>query len=394
VSRARISRWAGRTVLAGLCWLAVAAVSVLVDLRSSVTVALALPGAACTVFMGKAFGLLPSYFARTLEPVWAPQFTGIFAVLGVLGLALSPMPDVPAEMGVLGAALWLCAVLVWAGSLAWTARDNLTGRETGTGEANEDRQPLDRFANAAAPIAVLYLLAGAVFLLGVQADILRVVGRQAVVAHLLGAGGAALAIFAVGFRLYPRFLVAHPPRLLPRLVLPAGAVGPVLLAFGVTGRQWALHAGAGLEFVAILGFAVAYSATFWRSDRRRIGLYGPLIGILLALTAAVLAVLVVTGLGSRGLIPIHRRFMLIGFLGTTIAGTAIQFYPPAVGSLWLSTDRTAAVALAAIGGGTAVNGAGLSLDSQLLAMSGGAVTVIGATLIPLLVGATLLERRT
>jgi hypothetical protein len=168
----------------------------------------------------------------------------------------------------------------------------------------------------------------------------------------------------------------------------------VLLAFGVTGRQWALHAGAGLEFVAILGFAVAYSATFWRSDRRRIGLYGPLIGILLALTAAVLAVLVVTGLGSRGLIPIHRRFMLIGFLGTTIAGTAIQFYPPAVGSLWLSTDRTAAVALAAIGGGTAVNGAGLSLDSQLLAMSGGAVTVIGATLIPLLVGATLLERRT
>lgn len=393
MSRARISRWAGRTVLAGLCWLSLAAVSVLFDAPAEVTVALALPGAACTVFMGKAFGLLPSYFARRLEPVWAPQFTGIFAVIGVLGLALSPMPGVPEGIGVLGAVLWLCAVLLWAGTLAWTARDNLTGRETGTGETNADREPLDRLANAAAPIAVLYLLAGALWLLGVRADIAGTIARPAVVAHLLGAGGAALAIFAVGFRLYPRFLVAHPPRGLATIVLPAGAAGPALLALGVSGRRWALHVGASLEFVAILGFAVAYSVTFWRSDRRRIGLYGPLIGILLALTAAALAVLVVTGWLSRGLIPIHRRFMLIGFLGTTIAGTAIQFYPPAVGSFSLSTDRMAAVALGALGGGTAVNGAGLLLDSHVLAMSGGGVTVIGATLIPLLVGATLRERR-
>lgn len=358
------------------------------------TIALALPGAACTVFMGKAFGLLPSYFARSLEPVWAPQITGMFAVAGVLGLALSPVASVPEEIGALGAALWLGAVLVWAASLAWTARDNLTGRETGTGEANEEREPLDRLANAAAPIAVLYLLAGAVFLLGVRAEIVWAVGRRPVVAHLLGAGGAALAIFAVGFRLYPRFLVAHPPRVFPRIVLPAGAAGPALLAVGVSGREWALHAGAGLEFVAILGFAVAYAATFWRSDRRRIGLYGPLIGILLAVAAAGLAVLVVTGWTTLGVIPIHRRLMLVGFLGTTIAGTAIQFYPPAVGRLWLSTDRTAAVALGALGGGTAVNALGLLLDSAVLTVSGAAVSVVGGTLIPMLVGATLFERRT
>lgn len=366
----------------------------LLDAPAELTIALALPGAACTVFMGKAFGLLPSYFARTLEPVWAPQFTGIFAVAGVLGLALAPVANVPEEVGAIGAALWLAAVLVWTGSLAWTARDNLTGSETGTGEANEDRQPLDRLANAAAPIAVLYLLAGAVILLGVRAELVWAVGRRPVVAHLLGAGGAALAIFAVGFRLYPRFLVAHPPRVFPRIVLPAGAMGPALLAVGVSGQQWALHTGAGLEFVAIFGFAVAYAVTFWRSDRRRIGLYGPLIGIWLAVAAAGLAVLVVTGWSSWGVIPIHRRLMLIGFLGTTIAGTAIQFYPPAIGTLWLSTDRTAGIALVALGGGTAVNAMGLLLDSSALALSGAAMAVVGGTLIPLLVGATLLERRT
>jgi len=52
-------------------------------------------------------------------------------------------------------------------------------------------------------------------------------------------------VFALGFRLLPRFLVS---------------------SFGF-GRWFRL--GAGLEAVALVGFAVAYADTFVRSERRR-----------------------------------------------------------------------------------------------------------------------------
>lgn len=392
MSRARISRWAGRTVLAGLCWLALAAIAVPIGAPSATVIALALPGAACTVFLGKAFALIPSYFARTLSPAWAPQSTALLVVPGVFGLAAEPFAGVPSLVGVFGATLWLGGVAVWAGSLVWTIRGNLTGRETGTGEANAEREPLDRLSNATAPLAMAYLLIGAVVLLAVRLDVGWPAGGRVSMAHLLGAGGAALAIFAVGFRLYPRFLVAEPPNWLARIVLPAGALGPALLAVGVGGRTWALHAGAALETTAIVGFAVAYVVTFSRSDKRRIGLYGPLAGSILAVGAAALAVSFVVGWTSGVIVPVHRRLMLLGFLGTTIAGTAFQFYPPNVGSLSLSSDRTAAVALAALSGGLAIHAVGVATTIALVDVGGAWLAAGGATLVPILVGATLFER--
>lgn len=387
-----MSRWAGRTVLAGLIWLALAGIAIPLDAPSEMVVALALPGAACTVFLGKAFALLPSYFARTLEPTWAPLVTACLVVPGILLLAIDSLRGVPRIVGAVGAVLWLGGVVMWAAALAWTARDNLTGRETGTGEANADREPLDRLANAAAPIAVTYLLLGGIVLLAIRLGITWPAGGRVSMAHLLGAGGAALAIFAVGFRLYPRFLVAQPPRGFARVVLPAGAIGPALLALGVGGHTWALHAGATLEAIAISGFAVAYVVTFHRSERRRIGLFGPLAGILLAVIAATLAVLFVVGWASGEIVPVHRRLMLLGFLGTTIAGTAFQFYPPSVGSLIISTDRMAAIALAALAGGLAVHATGVLTRLTVVGVAGAWIAAGGATLVPLLVGATLAER--
>lgn len=392
MSRARVSRWAGRTVLAGLCWLPVATVAILLSAPSATVITLALPGAALTVLFGKGFSLVPSYFARSLSIGWAPAATLALAVPAVALLAAEPFAGVPAVVGSIGAVLWLVALLVWAGTLAWTVRGNLTGAETGTVEANADRERLDRLSNAGIPIAVLYLLVGALALVGVNLGLGWPAAGRAGVAHLLGAGGATLAILTIGFRVYPRFLVSKPPRVLPPIVIPAGVLGPAFLVLGLGGIPWSLHAGAILEAVAVGGFALAYAITFWRSDRRRIGLYGPLLGVGLASGAVVLALLFVFEATRRPVIAAHRRLMLLGFLGTTVGGTAFQFYPPAVGGLGLSRDETASAALVAFAGGIGVNAIAMVFELELLATAGMGIATIGAALIPLLVAAVFRER--
>ncbi|MFB6095362.1 MAG: hypothetical protein ABEJ71_02780, partial [Halodesulfurarchaeum sp.] len=259
-----------------------------------------------------------------------------------------------------------------------------------------DRARLDRWANAAMPVAVAYLLAGSGALVSVTAGWSWPAGGRAAVAHLLGAGGLALAILAVGCRLYPRFLVATPPRYLPRLVLGTGAVGPAALAMGVGGASRLLWIGAVLEATAITGFAALYALTFRRSDRRRIGLYGPLAGSALALAGALLELWMVLSPTGYRYLGAHRRLMLIGFLGTTIAGTAFQFYPPAVGTLprGLASDRTAAVALGALSLGVALEALGIGRSAGPLVTLGGLLATAGGLLVAVLVWATLRERDT
>jgi len=275
----------------------------------------------------------------------------------------STLAGVPTWVLSAGAVAWALGVLVFVGSPAWSIRDDPTGAETGTGEHKAPRRRLDRVANAAVPVVLLYLLADSYELLAGALGLPTLLdGSTARVSHLLGAGVAVLLVFAVGFRLFPRFLVAHPPRPVASAVLLAGAVGPALIAAGLYDGPL-LHAGAGLEVLAVLGFALTYAYYFARSDRRRLSLYA----VLLACVAGILAV----GLGMQfavatrppTLVAAHFRLAVAGFLGLTIVGATYQFYPPSVGEWPLANETAAAQAVVLLAAGLAFQLAGPSVES-------------------------------
>ncbi|MFC6974203.1 hypothetical protein ACFQL1_05190 [Halomicroarcula sp. GCM10025709] len=336
MSDPRVTRWARRLVAAGAGFFLAFHLAVATGAGRRFVVVLGLYGFVLHVLFGKAYALVPAYFDRDLSVPQAPAAQFPLSVLGTVGLALAPVA--PGWVGAIGSVCWALGVAVFVGAVGWTVRTNPTGAETGTGGANTHRQPVDRLANAVLPIALVYLAAAAV------AVALPTVGRRwlvaAQVSHLLGAGTAALFVFGVGFRLFPRFLVAEPPRSLVRLVLPAGALAPALLAGGLFDR-WLLLLGGVLEALAVVGFAVAYVALFRRSDRRRIGFYAVLGAVGYGAVGVGLAVMAVLDGRDPALVRAHYRTMLAGFLGLTIVGATFQFYPPTVGRSRLSTDRTA-----------------------------------------------------
>ena len=149
---------------------------------------------------------------------------------------------------------------------------------------------------------------------------------------------------ALGFRLLPRFLVVAPRGPLVAVVLPAGALGPVVLAT-ILGSGPGVRAGGAPQAVALVGFAAAYVDVFARSDRRRVGLYGLLVAALAAVAVAGLGLYTAATGVSVGVADAHGRVALLGFLGTAVAGVSYQFYPPAVASLPGIDDRTAGAAL-------------------------------------------------
>ena len=86
-------------------------------------------------------------------------------------------------------------VAVFLLAIGWTVRDNLTGAETGTGDANADRRPVDRAANAFVPVVAAYLAVGSYGLLAVHAGLpFPLDGYRPRASHLLAAGTAARAL--------------------------------------------------------------------------------------------------------------------------------------------------------------------------------------------------------
>lgn len=341
MSTATVSRWAQVFLLVSAVCLVAAQIVTLAGFGRRTAVVLGLYGFVLLVVFGKAYSLVPSYFERDL--VW-PRAMGLhlaFAVLGIVALALDPILDRPAALGTLGALAWAGSVFVFVLTVGVTIRDNLTGTDTGTGGANEDRRALDRFANAFVPVALAYLAVGTYELLAAETPLPVLVGSApAQVTHLLAAGFALVMLFAIGTRLLPRFLVASPPPRLTRAVLPAGAIAPLLLSAGYpTGRLF--QAGAVLEAFAVVGFAVVYAVLFYRSGRDRVGLYGPLFGVALGVVGVALGIwFAVAGFGAS-LTTAHLRLNLFGLLGVSIVGVLYQFYPPAIADWPFTGDRLA-----------------------------------------------------
>jgi hypothetical protein len=158
---ATASRGSRQFVAVGVCGLVVWQAAVLVGIPRRTSVALGALGFVLHVVFGEAYALLPSYYDRRLAVPRAPAVNLPLSVVGAACLALAPLDGVPRAAAGVGATAWGLGVAVFVGVIAATVRDNPTGSETGTGEANAHRRPVDRAANATVPVAVGYLAAGA-----------------------------------------------------------------------------------------------------------------------------------------------------------------------------------------------------------------------------------------
>lgn len=382
-----VSQGARGFVAAGTLFFVAAHVAIAAGAGRRAVVAVALYGFVFHVLFGKAYALVPSYFDRTLAAPRVPIVHLPLAVVGTASLTLGS--GGPPWLRPVGTLCWTAGAALFLVTLAWTVRDTPTGAETGTGGANSHREPVDRRANAAVPVVFAYLGLAVVAMLADLAGRPLLVGPQ--VSHLLAAGTATLLVFAVGLRLFPRFLVARPPRALVPVVLVSGAVAPALLAGGLFDRPL-LIVGGTLQAVAVVGFAVTYLALFVRSDRRRVGFYAVLVAVVAGVGGVAIGLTAVLLGRTPAFVTAHYRAMLLGFLGLTIVGATYQFYPPTVGQWPAANDRTALVSIAVLAAGLLGQIAGLLGSRTWLATGGSLLGTLGAVAYAWLVFAALARR--
>ncbi len=388
--QALVSRWARRYALVSALFLVGWQVGVVAGIPRRTEVVLALYGFVLHTVFGKAYSLVPTYFDSELAAPRAPAVQFPLTVLGVVGMAVAAHPAGPVGLATPAATLWSLGVCVFLGTLLWTVRGNLTGRETATGAHNAHRRPVDRLANAFVPVALGYLLLGTYSTLALHTGLPALVTGPAQVTHLLAAGTAGVLVFALGFRLLPRFLTAQPPRALVAVVLSTGAVGPALLATGLY-TSWQ-GVAAVVESVAVVGFAVGVWLLFARAKRRRVGSYGVVAGALAGVVGVAIGLSFVLWSTDPALVRTHLRVNLLGFLGLTILGIAYQFYPPAAGRWPGSTDRTALASLGCIVAGLALQLFGPVGGLPVLQPLGTGVALAGGLLYGYLLGAVFAGR--
>lgn len=397
-SSASIARWSRAFVAAGIAFFLAWHLAVLAGYPRAATVPLGLYGFVFHVVFGKGYQLIPSYFARELAVPVAPKLHLPLAAAGVTGsfvsgADLTPVSDI---VGVLGATCWLLGCLVFVGSLGWTVRGNVTGQETGTGGTDSHRTSIDRAGNAVVPVVALYLLGGSSLpvLEHVGVDVPIAPGGPATT-HVLAAGTATLLVFAIGFRLLPRLLVATPRPGLVGIVLPAGAIAPALLAIDFRGGLVFRLGAAGLA-LAVVGFAVSYADLYRQSERRRVGGWTILAGVAAGVLTVALGLSFATGWLSfaddSAAYDAHYRLAVGGFLGLTIVGVSYHFYPPAVSSRRFVDERSAAAASIALLVGVGLDATGSLAGVPSLVGPGRAIAALGAILYAIVIGAVFLER--
>jgi hypothetical protein len=390
MSTPSVSTGARRFVIASVLFLLAGLAGTVAGAGRRTVVTLLLYGFVFHMIFGKAYALVPSYFDRNVSLTSAPTVQLPLSVLGTLVLATGGFGRYVGDGA--GAVLWTAGVTVFVGTLGWTIRDNLTGSETGTGGANADRRGVDRYANLFVPLALGYLLVASVTLLLSALPVRSPFSVGAAqISHLLGAGSATLLFLAIGFRLFPRFLVAHPPKRLIWVVIPAGAIGPALIAVGLYSNL--LVVGLLFEGVAVLGFAAVFLVLFVRTSRERVGFYGVLCGALSGLLGVALAGLLAVNTLDPAVITAHYRTMLVGFLGLSIVGAAYQFYPPTVGDLPGTSERTALVSVGSLAGGLLLQVTGLLAGRSQITTAGELGALAGAVLYAYLLGAAFWARR-
>ncbi|WP_254768094.1 hypothetical protein [Salinilacihabitans rarus] len=393
MATATVSRGSRAFVATGVAFLVAWQAAVVAGLGRSAALALGLYGFVFHVVFGKAYALVPSYFARELAFPRAPFVHLPLAAAGAACRFAGEAGLASPTVAFAGAVLWLAGALVFVGALGWTVRDNLSGRETGTGAVDEHRLTVDRVANAAVPVVLAYLLAGAALPVldgvGLAPAVLPANGPPA--SHLLAAGAGALLLFAVGFRLLPRFLVADPRPALVYAVLPAGAAAPALLAGDFLGGL-PFRLGAALQASAVVGFAAAYADLYRRSERRRVGFPAVLAAVGFGVVAVALGLwFAFVGVDAAAL-DAHYRLAVGGFLALSIVGVSYQFYPPSVATRRGVDDRTAAASVGLFASGIALEAGGLLVDAPAAAALGRWLALAGAAVYAAILAVLFVER--
>jgi len=381
---ALVSRWARRYVAVAVAFLVAAHAAVVVDPTGHLPVVLGLYGFVLHVVFAKAYSLVPTYFDRELAAPRAMVVQLPLTAGGVVAFAVGSLRGTSAVVATAGAVAWTSGVLVFVGALAWTVRSNPTGAATATGEGKAHLAGLDRVANAFVPVVGAYLLAGTYGTLVVAGvapavavgDLVLLDSYPPRSTHLLAAGTATLLVFALGARLFPRFLVVDPPRRLLGTALAAGAVAPVILAVSVPSGDL-LPLGAALQATALVAYAVGFGAMYVRSDRDRVAFDGVFAGAVAGVAVVALGSWFAIEGVTAPLAIAHRTLAVLGFLALTVVGVTLQFYPPSVGQWrWCST-RSARVALGALALGVTLEAVGAASGAFALVSVGGVVAVAG-----------------
>lgn len=372
------SRWSRRFVVLSTGYLVLWRSAAFVGASRRTAVILALFGFVLHMVFGMGYLLIPSYFERVLAARWPPAIHFSLTGLGTGLLVLASVRDVPPLIERSGAFAWCLGVVLFLGTVLWTIRGNLMGRDTGTSTERAAFQWVDRYANPFVPIALAYLAIGSYEVLA-RVSVLPGVtdGYFPRITHLLAAGFAGLLVFALGVRLAPRFLGVPAPKVLVGVVLPAGALGPALLAIGI-GGGFTFVVGALLEATAVLGFAVLFVVLLVRSDRRKVGFFGVLGGVLSGVIGVLLGLSFAFGHVTSAMTAAHLQVNLLGFLGLTIVGFTVQFFPPTTGRFWGANDRSALLVILSLVCSLLILVIGNFGTSLLLVTVGNGLALVGA----------------
>ncbi|WP_164471712.1 hypothetical protein [Halosimplex salinum] len=349
----------------------------LFDASFRVVALVGLFGAVLPMVFGMAYLLLPSYVGRTLSTQRLPgvHFAATYAGTGLLVgdelLGLGP------SVAVGGVFLWSAGVTIFVGTLLQTTLPAiLANPATKRLPGVPPRRPSE-LATLAIPVALGYLVVGTVALLSTVDGVPDPLGSTGpMVVHFYATGFVALLIFALGIRLLTGFFRVTPPISLSWLVLSCGSVAPGVLALNFYRPPW-FGIGAGLEFVAMAGYASLVAVVAYRTDRHRVGLYGIGLGAAAGVLSVGVALASVTGIGGNPDLAAHVIVALDGFLLLTIIGYAYQFFPVSNGQFPGATGRTAASTIALLGTGTAVHALGVVGDVSSFRFYGPVLALIG-----------------
>ncbi len=341
-----VNKWGRRFVLTGVIFLVVWQLSVLTNFPRRTTVSLGIFGFILHVILGKGYTLIPSYFHESLKPKKSPFLTFPLTVFGAILISIAPAYPL---VNLYGSLIWSLGILIFFGSITWSVRENPTGKKTeNSNKSKKDLEPVDNFANPFMLIALLYIILGSLWFFISNFNFFSNPFIPQKISHFLAAGGGALLLFSVGFRLLPRFLGSKPSLNMARITLPTGAIGPLLISIGLPiGSIFQL--GAAIEAIAVTAFMVEYIRMLYISKTKNIGFYSIAIGVLSGFIAILIGLhFAFTGQLTPTLVTIHYRLNLVGFLGLSIIGVTYRFYPPTIGNFFAAKKSTAIASVSLI----------------------------------------------
>lgn len=196
-------------------------------------------------------------------------------------------------------------------------------------------------------------------------------------------------IFALGIRLLTGFFHVVPPRSVSWVVLGAGGTAPHLLAPNLWASPW-FEAGGVLLVIAMAGDAWLVGVVASRTDNRRVGLYGIVLGAVAGVVGTALAALFALDLVGIGLLYVHGTLLLEGFFFLTIVGYAYQFFPVTAGSYVGASERATVGSILALAAGVGLRSVGSALAIAPLETVGVGLALAGTAGYAYLLGRWLL----